>query len=65
MSCCQYCAIDSHFDQQRVQTKLASYRAHGPDPTTEMLLTALKAEKVTGLTLLDIGGGSACSATNY
>jgi len=36
---------------------LQEYRRHGPDKTTKRLLEAIESNEVTGLTLLDIGGG--------
>ncbi|HXF65032.1 MAG TPA: methyltransferase domain-containing protein, partial [Caldilineaceae bacterium] len=57
MPSCDCCAIDSHFDRQRVQKKLDSYRAQGPDATTKLLLNALEAEGGAAMTLLDIGAG--------
>jgi magnesium-protoporphyrin O-methyltransferase len=45
------------FGKRQAQSKLKRYRMKGPDKTTRLLLDALKAEGVAGLTLLDIGGG--------
>ena len=57
MNCCQCQGIEAEFDQKLADMKLTKYRAHGPDPTTRILIDALKAEGVEGMTLLDIGGG--------
>jgi magnesium-protoporphyrin O-methyltransferase len=45
------------FGKRQVEGNLRRYRKRGPDKTTQMLLDALVAEGVEGLTLLDIGGG--------
>jgi hypothetical protein len=45
------------FGKRQVQGQLKRYHKKGPDKTTRMLLDALAAEGVEGLTLLDIGGG--------
>ncbi len=57
MNCCQCQAIECRFDQKLAAEKLETYRARGPEPTTRLLIDALKAQGVEGLTLLDIGGG--------
>ena len=57
MNCCQRQAIESRFNQKVAAEKLKQYRQKGPEKTTRLLLEALKAEDVAGLTLLDIGGG--------
>ncbi len=57
MSCCQCQGIETLFDRRFVAKDLARYRTKGPDKTTRMLLDSLKAERVEGMTLLDIGGG--------
>ncbi len=57
MNCCQCQAIESRFNQKVAAEKLKKYRHKGPEKTTRLLLDALKAEGVAGLTLLDIGGG--------
>jgi len=57
MNCCQCQAIESRFNQKVAAEKLKQYRHKGPEKTTRLLLDALKAESVAGLTLLDIGGG--------
>lgn len=57
MNCCQCQGIEAEFDQKKAARKLETYRAHGADLTTRILIDALKAEGVEGMTLLDIGGG--------
>lgn len=57
MNCCQCQGIEELFSQQYVDKELSNYRSNGPDKTTLMLAEAIKAEGVTGQTLLDIGGG--------
>jgi magnesium-protoporphyrin O-methyltransferase len=57
MNCCQCQGIACHFNQKATAKKLRQYRQKGPDPTTRLLIEALKTEGVPGLTLLDIGGG--------
>ncbi len=57
MNCCQCQGIEAEFDQRNAARKLEAYRAHGPDLTTRILIDALRAEGVDGMTLLDIGGG--------
>ena len=57
MNCCQCQGIEELFSQQYVTREVRRYRAKGPDKTTRMLVDAIKAEEVTGGTLLDIGGG--------
>ena len=57
LQCCQCEGIEQEFDQKEAANALKRYRQKGPDKTTRMLLDALVAEGVEGLTLLDIGGG--------
>ena len=57
MNCCQCEGIETRFNQKRAAQKLKEYRQKGPEQTTHMLIEALKAEGVKGMTLLDIGGG--------
>jgi magnesium-protoporphyrin O-methyltransferase len=57
MNCCQCCGIESQFDQAEAERKLREYRRRGPARTTRILLSAIAAENIQGLTLLDIGGG--------
>ncbi len=58
MNCCPHCqSADKYFNQRIAVKELAQYRRHGPGGTTRRLLDALRSAGVTGLTLLDIGGG--------
>lgn len=57
MNCCQCEGIACHFDTERAQDDLRTYREQGPDTTTRMLVDALVSEGVAGMRLLDIGGG--------
>ncbi len=60
MNCCQCEGIEREFDQNGVAKELKEYRRKGLDSldkTTRMLIDAVKARGVGGMTLLDIGGG--------
>ena len=57
MNCCQCEGIEETFDAKVAARDLKRYRAKGPRKETRMLLDALRAEGVEGMTLLDIGGG--------
>jgi 2-polyprenyl-3-methyl-5-hydroxy-6-metoxy-1,4-benzoquinol methylase len=58
MACSQcQCGGANRFGKREAERRLRSYRRKGPDATTKMLLDALAAEGVDGLSLLDIGGG--------
>ena len=57
MDCCQCQGIETVFDRKTADKELKQYRKDGPRKTTRMLLDALKAEGIEGMTLLDIGGG--------
>ena len=57
MSCCQSDAFDSIFSDKRAAKRLRRYRKKGPDKTTRMLLDALRAEGIEGVSLLDVGAG--------
>lgn len=57
MTCCQCQGIEKFFDERYVARELSRYRRRGADKTTRWLLEALKTAGVSGLTLLDIGGG--------
>ena len=57
MSCCQCQGIESKFDQKKAAKELQKYRNEGPSKNTRMLNDALKAQGISGMTLLDIGGG--------
>ncbi len=57
MNCCQCDGIETLFNRKVAAKDLKKYRRKGPSKTTGMLIDALQAEGVDGLTLLDIGGG--------
>jgi magnesium-protoporphyrin O-methyltransferase len=58
MACSQcQCGGANGFGKRQVERQLTRYHKKGPDTTTRMLLDALAAEGVEGLTLLDIGSG--------
>lgn len=57
MDCCQIQGIEDIFNQPLVEKELKRYRRKGPVKTTRMLIEAIRAGGVKGLTLLDIGGG--------
>ena len=57
MTDCRCEQVSSSFDEAYAAEKLASYRAHGPDPSTRALLDAISVADIRGRTLLDIGGG--------
>lgn len=57
MNCRQCQGIEEVFSEAYVAKELKRYRARGSEKTTRMLINALKAENVQGMTLLDIGGG--------
>ncbi|MBP1693842.1 MAG: uncharacterized protein H6Q37_1725 [Chloroflexi bacterium] len=57
MNCSQCQGLEELFSQERVAKQRKHYRTNGPDRTTCMLTDAIKEVGVTGLTLLDIGGG--------
>jgi 2-polyprenyl-3-methyl-5-hydroxy-6-metoxy-1,4-benzoquinol methylase len=54
-SCCR--GIEEQFGEKQAGRDLRRYRRRGPNRATRILLDALKAEGVGGMTLLDIGGG--------
>lgn len=55
---CPHCqGVEKTFDRGMAERDLQDYRAHGPGKTTRLLIEALKAAGVEGLTLLDVGGG--------
>ncbi|MBI2966094.1 MAG: hypothetical protein HYY34_07815 [Chloroflexi bacterium] len=56
MNCCQCQGIEQVFNAKVAARELRAYRKKGPRKTTRLLIDALKAEGVDGLTLLDIGG---------
>jgi 2-polyprenyl-3-methyl-5-hydroxy-6-metoxy-1,4-benzoquinol methylase len=57
MECCQCQALEHLFDPREAQRELRQYRRRGPSKTTRLLVDAIKAQGIDGLTLLDIGGG--------
>jgi magnesium-protoporphyrin O-methyltransferase len=57
MDCCQIQGIEEVFNQPLVEKELKRYRRKGPIKTTRMLIEAIRAGGVKGMTLLDIGGG--------
>ena len=57
MDCCQCRGIEVFFDKKTADKELKRYRKKGPAKTTRILIAALKAEGIEGMTLLDIGGG--------
>jgi magnesium-protoporphyrin O-methyltransferase len=57
MDCCQCQGIERLFGHEVAAKELRHYRKHGAIKTTRVLIDALKAQGVAGMTLLDIGGG--------
>jgi magnesium-protoporphyrin O-methyltransferase len=58
MSCCHHCRdAESYFDRRDARQRLERYRRRGPEGTTALLVEALRAAGVQGVSLLDIGGG--------
>ena len=57
MDFCQCEGIDSIFNAKAAARDLKAYRKKGPRKETRMLIEALGAEDLDGMTLLDIGGG--------
>ena len=57
MDCCHCQDAEKLFDEKTAKRDLRNYLKKGPSGATQLLLDALSAEGVTGLTLLDIGGG--------
>ena len=57
MNCCQCQGIETYYNRKSVAKNLKQYRKEGPAKTSHMLIDALKAEGIKGMTLLDIGGG--------
>ncbi|MDX1991853.1 MAG: methyltransferase domain-containing protein [bacterium] len=58
MKCCSHCeAADEVFNDEFAEGDLEDYRQNGPSKQTQVILDTLKKLGVTGLTLLDIGGG--------
>lgn len=57
MSCVQCIGIEEMFDERRAASELRRYRRRGPGKTSRLLVESITAEGVTGLSVLDIGGG--------
>ena len=57
MNCDQCRGIEDFFDQKVAVREVRDYRKRGPRASTRLLLDALGAQGVEGVTLLDIGGG--------
>ena len=57
MKCCQCQGIENVFNAKTAAKDLRRYRSAGPADVTGILIDALKAEGIDGMTLLDIGGG--------
>ncbi len=58
MSCCTHCqATDKQFSPAVARRDLQRYHKKGPDKTTRMLLSALRARDISNGTLLDVGAG--------
>ena len=55
---CNCCEItDTAFSEAEARSELRSYRKHGPEKHTELLLDAIRSLKLKNADLLDIGGG--------
>jgi len=57
MSSCQCDSYQSVFGDRRAARDLRRYRSRGADKTTRLLIDALKADGVRGLSVLDVGAG--------
>ncbi|MFL5576745.1 MAG: class I SAM-dependent methyltransferase [Gemmatimonadaceae bacterium] len=57
VSCCQCEGIEREFGDKRARKELRRLRRRGPIRTTKLLIEALRAEGVSGASLLDVGGG--------
>ncbi len=58
MNCCPHCqGADRFFDQRLAAADLRAYQRHGASGTTKQLIDALKAAGISGMSLLDVGGG--------
>jgi tRNA1(Val) A37 N6-methylase TrmN6 len=55
--CSQCIGIEREFDNKLATKELQKYRNEGPIEKTRVLIDALRAEGISGATLLDIGGG--------
>jgi hypothetical protein len=56
-TCCQCQAMEDLFNTREARRELRRYRRRGPAKTTRILVEALQAQGIAGMTLLDIGGG--------
>jgi 2-polyprenyl-3-methyl-5-hydroxy-6-metoxy-1,4-benzoquinol methylase len=57
VSSCQCAGCNSQFGIEHAAKDLKRYRENGPDPTTRLLLDAIKTHGLQGATLLDVGAG--------
>jgi hypothetical protein len=57
MNCCQARGIEAFFDKKTADKEMKRLKRKGPAKTTRILIAALTAEGIEGMTLLDIGGG--------
>jgi magnesium-protoporphyrin O-methyltransferase len=58
MGCCAHCdGLDKLFDRKNAEADLKTYLRRGPSRSTRALVDALRQLGVSGLSLLDIGGG--------
>jgi magnesium-protoporphyrin O-methyltransferase len=57
VSCCECACYDAQFSAKVAADDLKRYRRKGPDKTTRLLLDALAAQGVQGMSILDVGGG--------
>ncbi len=58
MTCAAHCcAANAQFDPRVAKRDLNNYRRKGPSTSTRQLLTAMRQAGVTGVSVLDIGGG--------
>ncbi len=57
MTCAHCIGSENIFNKKEAQKNLKRYNKKGPNKTTTLLLNALEQENLTGLSLLDIGGG--------
>jgi len=57
MSCCSGACYDAQFNAKVAADDLKRYRRKGPAKTTRLLLNALAAQGVEGMSVLDVGGG--------
>jgi 2-polyprenyl-3-methyl-5-hydroxy-6-metoxy-1,4-benzoquinol methylase len=57
MNCRQARGMEAFFDKKTAHKEMDRLRRKGPGKTTRILIAALTAEGIEGMTLLDIGGG--------